>query len=263
MSRALYVAATGMHAQQLKIDVIANNLANLNTDGYKQTRPEFKDLLYQNLRIAGGAASQSTGAPVGLQVGLGVRPSATVRNFEQGDLKETKNPLNIAVTEDGFIQVRSPTGEIVYTRNGSLKVDDRGRLTTSEGYFLEPSITLPTDTNPDLMTIAPDGTVTTRSTTDQREVEIGRIRLVKLLNRDSLEALGNSFYRVTGDRRAIREGYPTEDGFGAIQQGYLEGSNVKVVEEMVAMIAGQRAYESNSKVIQAADRMLEEANRLR
>ncbi|MBX2811632.1 MAG: flagellar basal-body rod protein FlgG [Myxococcales bacterium] len=263
MSRALYTAATGMHAQQLKIDVIANNLANINTDGYKQSRPEFKDLLYQNLRIAGGGLSQSSGSGSGLQVGLGVRPSATVRNFEQGNLRETSNPLTVAIDNEGFLQVRRPTGEIVYTRNGSLKVDERGRLATTEGYLLEPNITLPTDTNPDLMTISPDGTVTVRSTSDQRDIEVGRIRLVRLLNRDSLEALGSSFYRAGGDRRSLIEGYPSEEGFGSIQQGYVEVSNVKVVEEMVAMIAGQRAYEANSKVIQASDRMLEEANRLR
>ena len=263
MSRALYIAATGMHAQQLKIDVIANNLANVNTDGYKQSRAEFQDLIYQNLRLAGAASSQTTTAPISLQVGLGVRPAATVRNFEQGNLQQTDNPLTMAISEDGFFQVRRPTGEIVYTRNGSLKVDGRGRLTTTEGYQLEPPITLPVDTNPDLLTIAPDGTVVARSSDDRRDIEVGRIRLARLLNRGALEAIGNNFYRISGDPRSVREGFPTEEGFGSIQQGYLEASNVKVVEEMVAMITGQRAYEANSKVIQTADRMLEEANRLR
>jgi flagellar basal-body rod protein FlgG len=263
MTRALYSAATGMHAQQLKIDVIANNLANVNTDGYKQSRAEFQDLIYQNMKLAGAPSSQATVAPVGLQVGLGVRPSATVRNFEQGQLKQTRNPLDIAINEDGFLQVRLPTGETAYTRNGSLKIDDRGRLTTTEGYLLEPPITLPTDTNPDQLTIAPDGTVTAKSTEDRRDIDLGRLRMVRLLNQGSLEAMGNNLFRVNGDPRAIQEGYPTEDGLGSIQQGYLESSNVKVVEEMIAMITGQRANEANSKVIQAADRMLEEANRLR
>ena len=263
MTRALYSAATGMHAQQLKIDVIANNLANVNTDGYKQSRAEFQDLIYQNMRLAGSASSASTVAPVGLQIGLGVRPSATVRNFEQGQLKQTNNPLNIAINEDGFFQVRLPSGEVAYTRNGALKIDDRGRITTTDGYLVEPPLTLPTDTNPDRLSIAPDGTVTARSSEDQREIELGRIRLVRLLNQGALEGLGNNLFRSTGDPRAVLEGYPAEDGFGSIQQGYLEASNVKVVEEMIAMITGQRAYEANSKVIQAADRMLEEANRLR
>lgn len=263
MSRALYSAATGMHAQQLKIDVIANNLANVNTDGYKQSRAEFRDLIYQNLRLAGAATSGATSAPVGLQVGLGVRPSATIRNFEQGQLKETANPLDVAINDEGFFQVRMPNGELAYTRSGAMKIDDEGRLTTSEGYLLEPPITLPTDTNSDLLSIAPDGTVTARSVEDQRDIELGRIRLVRLLNQGALEAMGNSLYRVSGDPRSLREGYPTEEGFGSLQQGYLEASNVKVVEEMIAMITGQRAYEANSKVIQAADRMLEEANRLR
>lgn len=264
MTRALYSAATGMHAQQLKMDVIANNLANVNTDGYKQSRAEFQDLIYQNMKLAGAAASQASATPVGLQIGLGVRPAATVRNFSQGILKETNNPLNVAINGDGFLQVRrANTDEILYTRDGSLKVDDRGRLTNSQGDLIEPPITLPRDTNSDFLNIAPDGTVTARSTDDQRDIELGRLRMVRLLNQGSLEALGNNLYRNTGDPRAVQEGFPVEDGLGSIQQGYLEGSNVKVVEEMIAMITGQRAYEANSKVIQAADRMLEEANRLR
>ncbi len=263
MTRALYSAATGMHAQQLKIDVIANNLANVNTDGFKQSRPEFQDLIYQNMKLAGAASSLNTVAPIGLQVGLGVRPSATVRNFEQGQLKQTGNPLDIAISEEGLLSVRLPTGEIAYTRSGALKIDDRGQLTTSQGYLLEPPITLPPDTNPDRLTITADGTVTARSAHDQREIDLGRLRMVRLLNQGSLEALGNNLYRLTGDPRALIEGYPTEEGFGSIQQGYLESSNVKVVEEMIAMITGQRAYEANSRVIQTADRMLEEANRLR
>lgn len=263
MSRALYSAATGMQAQQFKIDIIANNLANVNTDGYKKTRAEFQDLIYQNLRYSGAASSASTVSPTGLQVGLGVRPAATVRNFQQGSLKETFNPLNVAINGDGFIQVRLPSGETGYTRAGNLSIDDRGRLTTAQGYLIEPPITLPTDTNPDRLNIAPDGIVTAKSVDDQRDIELGRLRLVRLLNRGSLEAMGNNIYRVSGDPRALQEGYPADEGLGSIQQGFLESSNVEVVQEMIAMITGQRAYESSSKVIQTADRMLEEANRLR
>lgn len=262
MSRALYTAATGMQSQQLKIDVIANNLANVNTDGYKQSRAQFQDLIYQNLRVSGAASSASTVSPVGLQVGLGVRPAATVRNFEQGSFKETGNPFDLAIAGEGFLQVRRPNGEIAYSRNGHLDLNDQGQVTTSDGYLLEPPITLPRDVNPDKINFAPDGTVTVEST-DGRQIDLGRIRLVRLLNTGALEATGNNLYRVTGDPRALMEGYPGEDGFGSIQQFNIETSNVQVVQEMIAMITGQRAYEANSKVIQAADRMLEDANRLR
>ncbi|MEL6187542.1 MAG: flagellar basal-body rod protein FlgG [Myxococcota bacterium] len=261
MSRALYTAATGMHAQQLKIDVIANNLANVNTDGYKQSRAEFKDLIYQNLRLAGDV---TTGSTVGLQVGLGVRPSATVHNFEEGQLKETRNPLDVAISGPGFMQVRMPSGEVVYTRNGALQITDDGELVTLEGYSLEPPITLPTDANSDNVVVRPDGTVFVNfDSSDRRDIEVGRLQLVRMLNEGSLQSLGNSLFRANGDSRAIRIGTPGDEGFGTLQQGYKETSNVKVVQEMISMITGQRAYEANSKVIQAADRMLEEANRLR
>ena len=261
--RSLTTAATGMQAQQLQIDVIANNLANVNTDGYKQTRAEFQDLMYQTMRVSGAASSASTTTTVGLQVGLGVRPSATVRNFDGGTLKATGSNLDVAINGEGFLQIQLPTGEIAYTRNGSLHVNDEGRLTTSDGYLLEPPVTLPTNTNDDQLTIGADGTITVRSVDDNRSTDLGRIRLARFVNKGGLEALGNNLYRSNGDTRSIREGYPTEDGFGSIQQGYLESSNVKVVEEMIAMITGQRAYEASSKVIQAADRMLEQANQLR
>ena len=263
MSRALYTAATGMQAQQMKIDVIANNLANVNTDGYKQSRAEFQDLIYQNLRVAGEATSAGTASPVGLQVGLGVRPAATVRNFQQGSLKEVQNRLAVAISGDGFFQVRLPSGEIGYTRNGSFEIGDRGQLQTVDGHAVEPPITLPADANLEEFTIAPDGQVTVRTVDSDRVVDLGRLRLVRLLNQGAMEAAGNNLYSYRADPRSIQESYPSEDGLGSLQQGFLESSNVEVVKEMVAMITGQRAYEANSKVIQAADRMLEEANRLR
>ncbi len=264
MTRALYTAATGMYAQQLKIDVIANNLANVNTDGYKTSRAEFQDLIYQTMRTAGSGTSRDTSNPIGLQIGLGVRPDATSRSFEQGQLKETHNPLNLAINGDGLLQVRLPTGEMAFTRNGALKIDESGQLVTSEGYQLEPPIVLPADTNPERLTIAPDGTVTARSTDDTtREIELGRITIARMLNQGALEGLGGNLYRLSGSSKGMQIGTPGEDGLGTLQQGYLESSNVKVVEEMIAMITGQRAYESNSKVIQTADRMLEETNRLR
>jgi flagellar basal-body rod protein FlgG len=261
MSRALYTAATGMHAQQLKIDVIANNLANVNTDGYKRSRAEFQDLVYQTLRTAGSVNTQTVDVPVGIQVGLGVRPASTPKNFEQGDMKNTGNRLDVAIEGEGFLQVRLPSGEVAYSRSGALKVDVQGRLVTSEGYEIEPPITLPRDTTQ--LNIAKDGTVSVLTSTSDRELEVGQIQLANAVNKGAFESLGQNLYRMTGDTRDVQVGIPGTDGLGTLAQGFLEASNVRVVEEMIAMITGQRAYEANSKVIQTADRMMEETNRLR
>ena len=261
MSRALYTAATGMHAQQLKIDVIANNLANVNTDGYKRSRAEFQDLVYQTLRTAGSVNTQTVDVPVGIQVGLGVRPASTPKNFEQGDMKNTGNRLDVAIEGEGFLQIRLPSGEVAYTRNGALKVDVQGRLVTSEGYEIEPPITLPRDTTQ--LNIAKDGTISVLTSTSDRELEVGQLQLANAVNKGAFESLGQNLYRMTGDTRDVQVGVPGTDGLGTLAQGFLEASNVRVVEEMIAMITGQRAYEANSKVIQTADRMMEETNRLR
>jgi len=263
MSRALYIAATGMHAQQLKIDVIANNLSNVNTDGFKRSRAEFQDLVYQSLRTAGTVNTDTVDVPVGIQVGLGVRPSATPKNFEQGDIKQTESQLDVAIEGDGFFQVRLPSGEIAYTRNGSFKVDTEGRLVTSEGYELEPPITLPRVDNFVRLNIAKDGTVSATTADSGRDLELGQLQLANAINKGAFESLGQNLYRMSGDARDVQVGVPGTEGFGSLAQGFLEASNVRVVEEMIAMITGQRAYEANSKVIQTADRMMEETNRLR
>lgn len=264
MSRALYTAATGMHAQQLKIDVIANNLANVNTDGFKQKRLEFQDLVYQNLRVAGASTDFSASAPAGLQVGLGVKSAATVHNFDQGAMRVTTNELDMAIAGEGFFRVRDGNGQIHYTRTGNFQINDRNELVTANGYSLEPPIILPRDTEAGTLNVDANGRVSVKSNTDNtRSIEVGTIQLSKLLNQGSMESMGSNLFRYSGTDRSLVTGVPGDDGFGSIVQKTLETSNVKVVEEMVAMIRGQRAYEANSKVIQAADRMLEEANRLR
>ena len=261
MSRALYTAATGMQAQQLKIDVIANNLANVNTDGFKGSRAEFQDLVYQTMRTAGATVDADTDTPVGIQVGLGVRPQATPRNFSQGELTQTGNMLDVAIGGDGFFQVRLPSGELVYSRNGALKLDADGRLTTSEGYPLEPEIMVPPETTE--ITIGKDGVVMARLSDGSPPVEAGQLQLATAINKGAFEGLGQNLYRLNGDSRDLILSVPGMDGLGSIEQGYVESSNVKVVEEMIALISGQRAYEANSRVIRTADEMMQETNRLR
>ena len=261
MSRALYTAATGMLAQQLKIDVVANNLANVNTEGFKRSRAEFQDLMYQTLRTAGGRTSSETAVPVGLQVGLGARPAATVRSFEQGAIKSTENPLDIAIEGPGLFQVTLPSGEVAFTRSGSFKIDSQGQLVTADGYLLEPRIVVPQDVTE--LQVQADGTVSARVAGRGETVELGSLQLANVLNHGALEGLGRNLYRYAGSFSEVHVGTPGRDGLGTLRQGTLEESNVKVVEEMIAMIVGQRAYEANSKVIQTADRMLEETNRLR
>jgi flagellar basal-body rod protein FlgG len=233
----------------------------VNTDGYKRSRAEFQDLVYQTLRTAGSVNTQTVDVPVGIQVGLGVRPASTPKNFEQGDMKNTGNRLDVAIEGEGFLQVRLPSGEVAYSRSGALKVDVQGRLVTSEGYEIEPPITLPRDTTQ--LNIAKDGTVSVLTSTSDRELEVGQIQLANAVNKGAFESLGQNLYRMTGDTRDVQVGIPGTDGLGTLAQGFLEASNVRVVEEMIAMITGQRAYEANSKVIQTADRMMEETNRLR
>ncbi len=261
MSRSLFIAATGMQAQQLKIDVIANNLANVNTDGFKRSRAEFQDLMYQTMKSAGSQNGAETRAPTGLQVGLGVRPVATSRNFEAGDQKFTGNPYDLSIQGAGFFQVSLPSGEVAYTRAGALKVDSEGLLVTHDGYPLEPRITVPRDTMS--VTVGADGTVSATVQNRSEPVEVGQITLASVLNPEAMDGLGQNLFRYTGPVSEVQVGTPGRDGLGALAQGQLETSNVQVVEEMIAMIVGQRAYEANSKVIQTTDRMLEDANRLR
>ncbi|MBO8126113.1 MAG: flagellar basal-body rod protein FlgG [Firmicutes bacterium] len=261
MIRALFTASSGMSAQQLNIDVISNNLANVNTTGFKKSNVDFEDLLYQTLRPAGSPVIEGAQIPTGIQVGQGVRPVATQKIFSQGQFKRTENPLDLVIEGDGFFQILMPDGTIAYTRNGAFKRDGEGRLVTSDGFYLEPPIVIDSDVTE--VGIANDGTVTVRRSGQEGVETIGQIQLARFGNPAGLESIGRSLLRQTPASGEPFVGTPGLDGLGSLNQGYLEMSNVQVVEEMVNMIVAQRAYEVNSKVIQAAEDMLQIANNLR
>jgi flagellar basal-body rod protein FlgG len=258
MIRALYSAASGLQAQQLNIDVIANNLANVNTAGFKQSRAEFQDLLYQNGRPAGAASSTSTEFPVGLQVGLGSRPVATTRLFTQGDFRQTGNPLDMVIEGQGFFQVRLPSGETAYTRAGSFHLNSEGAVVTADGNLLDPNISIPRDAL--TITVAPDGTVSVTQPGQAQAQQVGSIQLANFANPAGLNAIGKNLFLPTAASGEATTGTPGENGIGSVNQFFLEQSNVSVVEEMVNMIVGQRAYEINSKVVKTADEMLQTMN---
>ena len=260
MMRGLWTAASGMTAQQMNLDVIANNLANTNTTGFKYSRPDFQDLLYQTMSAAGSKTGDGTMVPAGIQVGLGVRAAAVQKVFTSGDLKQTGNPLDIAIGGDGFLVIDTPNGP-AYTRDGSLKMDVNRRLVTSEGYALSPDITIPA--NALSITIGPDGTVTAQVAGQADPVSAGQIQLASFVNPAGLSNIGNNLYSATSASGAAVTGNPGTGGLGTISQNALEMSNVNVVEEMVSMIVAQRSYETNSKAIQAADQMLQMANQIR
>lgn len=254
MPRALFTAATGMEVQQQNIDNIANNLANSSTVGFKRTRLEFQDMLYQNLRVAGAASNSSTALPVGLQIGLGARAISSERIFQQGDFKQTENPLDMVIEGSGFFQVRQANGELAYTRAGSFHLDAQGQVVTASGEPLEPAITIPS--NATSITIGTDGTVSVTSAGQSAAQTVGQIQLATFANPAGLEAMGRNLFKETAASGQPTVGTPDSNGLGRINQGFVEGSNVNVVEELVTMISAQRAYETNSKVITAADRML-------
>ncbi|KXS45307.1 MULTISPECIES: flagellar basal-body rod protein FlgG [unclassified Candidatus Frackibacter] len=260
MIRSLWTAATGMKAQQLNIDTISNNLANVNTSGFKKSRVNFQDLMYQSLRAAGTPNNQGSQVPTGIEVGHGVRPAATQKLFSQGSFKKTGNPLDVAIEGDGFFQVIRPDGRIAYTRDGSLKRDNNGRIVTSDGYPIQPEITIPEDSVK--VTVTAEGNVLAKQANGQLE-ELGQIELARFSNAAGLKSIGRNLFVQTPASGEPIAGVPAEDGFGTLAQGYLEMSNVKVVEEMVNMIAAQRAYEINSKAIKASDQMLQQANNLK
>ena len=253
-NRALLTAATGMRVQQQNVDNIANNLANASTVGFKRTRLEFQDLLYQNMRTAGGAANASSSLPVGLQIGLGARSVASEKIFIQGDFKQTENPLDMVIEGSGFFQVRQSNGDLAYTRSGQFHLNNQGQVVTATGESLEPAITIPTDATS--VTIAPDGTISTTIPGQANSQNVGQIQLAIFANPAGLEALGRNLFKETGASGQATVSSPDSSGIGRIGQGYVEGSNVNVVEELVNMISAQRMYETNSKVISAADRML-------
>ncbi len=261
MLRSLWIAATGMQAQALNIDVIANNLANVNTSGFKRSRADFQDLLYETIRMAGSASSEGTEVPTGIQLGHGTRPAAVQKIFVQGDYQHTGNELDIAIEGDGFFQILQPSGEVAYTRAGSFKMDSEGRIVTSDGFLMEPEIAVPLDTR--AISIGADGTVSVLQGGSGDSVEIGTIELARVINPAGLNSIGRNLYLTTDASGDVVIGTAGEDGFGTISQSYLEMSNVSVVDEMVNMITAQRAYEVNSKSIQTADDMLQMANSLK
>ncbi len=261
MIRSIWTAATGMQAQTLNIDVIANNLANVNTAGFKRSRADFQDLLYETLRPAGASSSEGTQVPVGIQLGHGTRPAAVNKIFLQGDFQKTDNELDLAVEGDGFFQILQLNGEIAYTRAGAFKLDSEGRIVTSDGFYLEPEITVPTDTV--ALSVGIDGTVSVVQAGATEATEIGTIELARFINPAGMHTIGRNLYVPTDASGDVVTGTAGEDGFGTIAQGYLEMSNVSVVDEMVNMITAQRAYEINSKTIQAADDMLQMANNIK
>jgi flagellar basal-body rod protein FlgG len=258
MIRALYSAASGLEAQQLNIDVIANNLANVNTSGFKLSRTEFEDLLYQNVRASGSASSTSTDLPVGLQVGLGSRPVATSRLFTQGEFRQTGNPLDFVIEGQGFFQVRLPSGETAYTRAGSFHLNREGSLVTADGNLLDPQVTIPADAQ--TITVGTDGTVSVTQPGQAQAQQVGTIQLATFPNPAGLNSIGKNLFLPTTSSGEPITGTAGENGIGTINQGFVEQSNVNVVEEMVNMIVGQRAYEINSKVVKTADEMLQTMN---
>jgi flagellar basal-body rod protein FlgG len=258
--RALNIAATGMQAQQLNIDNIANNLANVNTTGFKRGRADFQDLLYQTIRPAGASASQSTVVPTGLQVGLGTRSASITKSFTQGSYQQTDQPLDLLIEGDGFFEIQLPNGDSAYTRDGSFKLDDQGRVVTTNGDLLVPGVTIPQDAV--LITVGTDGTVSVTAP-GQPSSAVGNLTVVRFANPTGLEALGQNLYRETLSSGAPTSSTPGADGAGTLRQGMLEMSNVSVVEELVNMIVGQRAYEINSRAITTADEMMQTASQLK
>jgi len=262
MSITLDIGATGMLAQQMNVDVISNNIANMTTTGYKKQRAEFQDLLYQT-KIRPGSTSSDAGntVPAGIQLGLGVKTGSVYRVNEQGALQITDNELDLAVAGDGFFQITMPTGETAYTRDGSFQMNENGEMVTSEGYILQPGITIPNDAVD--ITINNSGEVLVKIQGQVALSNVGQIQLSIFQNDAGLEALGDNLYLETEASGAATSGIPNSTGFGRLQQGALEGSNVNVVQEITNLIQAQRAYEMNSKVIQTGDQMLSTVSQLR
>ena len=259
--RALYTATTGMLGQQLQIDVTSNNISNVNTFGYRKERAEFADLFHQVLQYAGSSTSETTLSPTGIEVGLGVRPTSVQKIFSQGNFKETEQNFDIAITGNGFFQIELPDGTIAYSRDGAFKLDDEGNVVNSQGYLLVPNITIPDDATQ--VNIGTDGTVTVLQGNDTTVNELGQIETVNFINPAGLHALGDNLYLNTNASGDPIVGTPGLNGFGQLRQGFVETSNVKLVEEMTDLIVGQRAYEANSKSIQTADSMLQTVNQLK
>ncbi len=255
MINSLWIAKTGMEAQQMQLDVISNNLANVSTTGFKKVRAEFEDLMYQNLRQVGSASSESTALPTGLQVGLGVRTAATSRDFAQGALQQTNNPLDVAINGSGFFQIQLPDGTIGYTRDGSFGTNANREVVTSSGYPLIPSIQVPAViTGP--ITVSGTGIVSMGGT------QFGQVELADFVNAAGLDPRGQNLFTETTASGPPIKGNPGFNGLGTLKHGFLENSNVNIVQELVTMIATQRSYEMNSKAIQTSDQMLQKLGQL-
>jgi flagellar basal-body rod protein FlgG len=254
MIRSLSIAKTGLDAQQTQLDVVANNLANVGTTGFKRSRAVFEDLMYQNLRQSGGQTSDQTRMPSGLQLGTGVRVVATERIHSQGNPTKTDNLKDVAINGNGFFQVLMPDGTAAYTRDGSFQADQNGQLVNASGFPVQPAITLPQ--NATGMTIGRDGTVSVVQAGSTASVQIGQIQLTTFLNPTGLQANGENLYVETDASGGANQSAPGQNGAGTLSQGYVESSNVNVVEELVNMIQTQRAYEINSKVVKTSDEML-------
>jgi flagellar basal-body rod protein FlgG len=260
MMRALYTAASGMSTQQFALDVLSNNLANVNTTGFKKSRAEFQDLLYEHLRSAGSIDSEGQQLPLGLEVGHGARPVASQKIFTAGSVTVTNNPLDLMVQGDGFFQVTMPDGTVELTRDGTFTADSSGRVVTADGHPLEPPITIPSEATG--VVVGATGEVQITLPNGQANQVVGQIQLAKVINPAGLESDGQNLYKTTDASGQITQTTPGSDGIGTIGQGQLEASNVAVVDEMVNLITTQRAYEANSKVITGADKMLSQANNL-
>lgn len=260
MIRSLWTAKTGLEAQQFNVDVISNNLANVATNGFKRQRPVFEDLLYQIIRQPGAQTSQLNQVPSGLQLGTGVRPVATARNFSNGNLQQTGNSLDLAVNGQGFFQVLLPDGTTAYTRDGSFQLDNQGNVVSSSGYPLQPGITIPPNTI--TITIGNDGTVTALVAGSATPTQVGTIQLANFVNVGGLQARGENLFLETASSGAPQVNQPGTNGLGTINQGFVETSNVSVTEELVNLITAQRAFEINSRSVQVSDEMLQRLTQL-
>ncbi len=261
MIRSLYTAATGMIAQQTQIDVTSNNIANVNTIGYKKQRAEFADLMYQTMEYAGTSTSSTTVSPTGIEVGLGARPTAIAKQFTQGNFKETGNDLDMAITGKGFFQIQLPDGTTAYTRNGSFKLDNEGSIVNSDGYRMLPEVTVPEDATQ--ISIGTDGTISVLQAGQTEMTDIGQIELANFINPAGLHSLGDNNFLNTSASGDVITGTPGLEGMGQTRQQFVEMSNVQLVEEMTDLITGQRAYEANSKAIVTSDEMLQTVNQLK
>ncbi|PIE59736.1 MAG: flagellar basal-body rod protein FlgG [Desulfobulbus propionicus] len=255
MMRSLWTATTGMSAQNLNLDVIANNLANVSTTGFKKSRADFQDLIYQKMKVPGAPTSDDTMSPTGIQVGVGVKTAGITKVFTEGDLSETENELDLAIEGDGFFQVDLPNGNTAYTRAGNFKKDGDGRLVTSDGYTLQPEIVIPEGATE--LTISESGIVSALLDDETESTELGNIELAIFVNPAGLTAIGQNLFRETEASGVAATGTPGEDSYGQLLQGYIETSNVNLVEELANMITTQRSFEINSNVVSTSDEMMQ------